>query len=251
MASHEYSRLRARLKVLCLVGGLVSFGISSGQTRDPNASTEGAALYSDEVVIDLAAQALLANYDVVALGRFSEFPASENPLHPEQVTVAFEPVRVFKGQVAEGLAVQVELISDMLVFPGRDQSRYVVRQQMFEEWAAEREELERQEATLSQEYQSGMVALEEYERSLARLRVREEQWLEASAVFLTGRRVGRSHGRTFYEVGGVIRPDRYYVVGMDMSAHDVNTLTLRDTRRSVFWGEWGEDLIPALTRRAR
>lgn len=251
MASHEYSRLRARLKVLCLIGGLVSFGISSGQPRDPDDSTQRAALYSDEVVVDLVAQALLANYDVVALGRFSELPDSANPLNPEQVTVTFEPVRTFKGQVAEGMAVTVELISDMLIFPGRDQSRYVVRQQMFEEWAAEREELERQNATLGQDYQSGMIALEEYERSLARLREREERWMEASAVFLTGRRVGRSHGRTFYEVGGVIRPDRYYVVGMDMSAHDFNTFTLRDTRRSVFWGEWAEDLVPALTRRAR
>lgn len=251
MASGKQSKLRARLKVLCLIGGLVSFGISSGQPRDLDAYTAEQARFSHEQVVDFVAQGLLANYDVVAVGRFSQFPDSSNPLQPEQVIVTFEPVQVFKGQIAESVAVQVEMISDMLVFHGREQSRYVVRRQMFEESVAEREGLVQQAAALEQDYQAGEIALENYQHSRASLQEREERWLAESVVLLTARRVG-PHGQSFYDAGGVISQDEEYLVALNTSAHDFNTFIVRDIgQRSVFWGERAEDLVAALTRIVR
>ncbi len=246
MKSHEQSTLRARLQILCLIGGLLSFGISIGQPRDLVASRAVNERRSIEMIASQLAWALLLNDEAVAVGRFSDIPSS-NSLQNERITVTFTPVQVFKGPLAEGLAVRVEMNSDMVVFPETEQSRYVVRHQMYDEWRAEREELERQVATLDQDHQAGRIASEDYEPSMASLQERVEQSLATfMELFSTGRRVSRG---SFYDWGGVMRPDEEYLVILNVSTDDFSTYVLRDTGGTVLWGEWADDVRAELEAR--
>ncbi len=128
----------------------------------------------------------------------------------------------------------------MVVFPDSEQSRYIVRHQMRDEWRAEHEELERQVATLDQDHQAGRIASEDYEPSMASLQERVEQRLATfMELFSTGRRVSRG---SFYDRGGVIRPDEEYLVVLNVSTDDFSTFVLRDMGWTVLWGEWADDV---------
>ncbi len=117
---------------------------------------------------------------------------------------------------------------------------------MRQDLLAERDELTRQTAALEQDYQAGVVTSDAYERSMEGIREREQRRRTAS-IELPYRAVRSTHGETFYDANGAIRPEEEYLVALNMSTHDFNTFTLKELR-SVFWGELAEDVRSELER---
>jgi hypothetical protein len=203
------------------------------------------------------AELLLNDFDLVAVGQFSNLPDSDsdsaNPLVARDVSVTFEILSLFKGAPQGGSAIKVELISDMLRFPGEDVSRYAKRSQVRHGLTARRTALTEQLATLDRTYLTGDITLEEYEREKERLAAVDAERISVS-VALPTRTVGLTHGKTFYDFGGVIRSSETYVVGLKWTAHDIRAYTLEEVPRSgrnIFWGEMADDVIEALKELAR
>lgn len=75
-----------------------------------------------------------AVYEVVIDGEFFGLPtrAGLDPesLNPRKEVIRFEVAEVYKGQVPD--TIHVEVVSDVLAFPGEDHSRYWKRQQVIE-----------------------------------------------------------------------------------------------------------------------
>ena len=193
---------------------------------------------------------LLEYYELVAVGEFDSFPEGSpddfSLLNPRDVLVEFRILKRYQGMSAD--SIQVELISDMLVFPGEDLSRYAKRQQVRWGQIKEAEAIRRQLETLERSLEAGEIALQEYEEETTKISVLQEQ-LTRDSLATSTRLIGLVHSETSYDLGGAIRPDETYLIGVNKTLDRNHVYMLEEVPRSVkniFWGETRDDLIAAL-----
>jgi hypothetical protein len=258
----------------CLACALAISSTGLGQERDSDAITdedrEGRNLAVGDWVPSARtwAKLLLENFDLVAVGEFSDIPDLKSDsasaevdrldarfaelLMPHEVVVTFNIRGLYKG-ASRGSTIKVELVSDMLLFPGEDVSRYSRRFRHWQELAAEKSAMAERLSELDESYQDGEMTLDEYERTRARLLSPDAERL-AVDVNIPTRMVFITHGETFYDLGGAVGPGESYLVGLNWTPHDLQAYTLDErphNGRSIFWGEMADDVIAALNEFVR
>lgn len=236
-----------------------AFSGPSAQQRDPNVQTledipvGQAVVFGEFVLSDRAlAQALLDNFDLVAVGMFDSAPDREwnqiDILKPHELTVAFRILTLYKGSPAQDEVVAVKVNSDMLVLPGGDASRYAARWSESQRLVTEIDSITARLSSLDQRREAGNLPLSEYENERARLSNSRERLL-AQRLAIPARRVLQSHGDNFYTLEGAIRPGVHYLVGISRSSDDPQTYLLTElpiATRNIYWGQMAEDIAAAL-----
>ncbi len=210
-------RLATHSVIPCVLCGLIVSAASFAQDRDPDAISEEdlQELFDQKIAAThwvrsarKRAMYLLEYYELVAVGEFDSFPEGSpddfSLLNPRDVLVEFRILKRYQGMSAD--SIQVELISDMLVFPGEDLSRYAKRQQVRWGQIKEAEAIRRQLETLERSLEAGEIALQEYEEETTKISVLQEQ-LTRDSLATSTRLIGLVHSETSYDLGGAIRPD--------------------------------------------
>ena len=239
--------------------GLMYGGPSSlGQDRDSDGIKEEdlPALWAQTIAVPPSqiifsartrASNLLEDFELVADGEFFGLPDASgddlSALNPENVLVRFRILDLYQGSAPD--FVEIELISDMLIFPGEDVSRFTKRQQVLDAQIAERQAVGEQVAILERTFEAGEIVLLEYENETARLAVLEDQQIREFLATST-RQIGLVHGNTFHDLGGVIRPNERYLIGANRILDRTNVYRLDEHTTPIFRGEMRDDLIAAL-----
>ena len=236
---------------------------SLGQDRDsdgikeddlPALSAQKIAVHPSHIIWSARTRAsnLLEDYELVADGEFFALPNASrddlSALNPENVLVRFRILDLYQGSVPD--FVEIELINDMLIFPGEDVSRFTKRQEVLDAQIAERQVIRERLAILERAFEAGEIALLEYENETARLAVLDEQQIKESLATST-RQIGLVHGRTFHDRGGAIRPNERYLIGVNRILDRTHVYRLEEHTTHIFWGEMRDDLICALNDLAR
>ena len=201
------------------------------------------------------AEFLLKKYEFVVFGKFVGFPedaAGDLSMDgPKVVVMPFAVSRVFKMSLPLG-TIQIQLNADMLRYPGEEISRYSARHEFWEQYAAWLEQLDRQMTDLREAQQNGFITAQEYQQKEAELLAIQEA-VHAEVGNVPNRFVGVIHGETFYDLGGAIRPDEQYLVGLDWSREDPSIFVLPDVPgdRNIFWGQMRDELATLLERADR
>ena len=253
------SRLVTLQIIPCVLCGLMFGGpSSSGQDRDsdgikeedlPALSAQKIAVPPSQIILSARTRAsnLLKNYELVADGEFYALPDASSDelsaLNPENVLVRFRILDLYRGSAPN--FVEIELINDMLIFPGGDVSRHTKRQQVRDAQFSELQAIREQLAVLERAFEAGEIALLEYENETARLAVLEEQ-LVRERLATSRRQFLVVHGKTFYDRGGAIRPNQRYLIGVNRIPHRAHVYRLDEDTINIFWGEMRDDLVAAL-----
>ena len=163
------------------------------------------------------AMQLLDDHQLVAYGEFSSIPGITleelRGLKSKDVRVRFNIQRLHKGEAV--VSFEVELNSDMLSAPGEDGSRYAKRQ-----------------------------SIRDQNRLFVLAAPRSQDFAP-----LSDREVSSWLGDTFYERGGVIHPDRSYLIGVNKTsdAGDVYLLgELPESPSRIYWGEESDEILKEL-----
>ena len=243
----------------CFLCGLMFGGPSSlGQDRDsegikeedlPALSAQKIGVHPSHIIWSALTRAsnLLEDYELVADGEFFALPDASgddlSALNPENVLVRFRILDLYQGSAPN--CVEIELINDMLIFPGEDVSRFSKRQQVLVAQIAEQQAIREQLAILERTFGAGEIALLEYENETARLAVLKEQQIREFLATST-RQIGLVHGKTFHDRGGAIRPNERYLIGVNRILDRTHVYRLDEHTTHIFWGETRDDLIAAL-----
>jgi len=253
--------------ILCSAFCLIIPDPSFGQDRDPNAIREEdlRELWDQKIAVthwlpspSTIAKQMLENYEFVAVGEFLDFPAEAADdaafLEPRDVIVRFNPHTVYKGDTAPGSMVDVQLNSDMLSFPREPAvSRYTKRRQVRLEQARQLKELDQQLTRLAEDLENKRIAQQTFRDEQTALLARREELIARSLATGT-RRVAVIDGESFYDLGGVIRPDTRYLVGLNRTGENIPTYLLEEFATStsnIVWGETFDEVVPVLSDPAR
>ena len=232
---------------------------SLGQDIDPSLIPAEETLSSGKKIIvapwgTLPAPKILASRlfkccELVADGEFYALPESS----PEELTalkrghtrVRFRIHRLYKGVAAD--AIDILLENDMLIIPGEEISRYESRRQILEEVVADLGPVLDQSDALLRSLEAGDVDRQTY--------TREKEELNA----IISKRIGReglvdwavlrpTHGKTFYDHGGAIRPNERYLLGLNKISHENSAYGLGaySSLSRIYWGEMRDLIVPAI-----
>ena len=243
----------------CLLCGLIFCGPSLSQDRDLDAIQEEdlQELFDQKIAAThwvpsprTRALALLENYELVAVGEFDPLPGASpgdpSVFEPGNVVVGFRVLESYRGTASD--SIEIELNNGMLIFPGEDLSRYTKRQQVRRDQMAESEVIRQELATLERSLEAGEITLREYEDETTRISALEEQLVKDRLATST-RQVFVTHTETFYDLGGAIRLNESYLVGVSRTLDRFNVYALDEVPQSttnIFWGETRDDVIAAL-----
>lgn len=200
------------------------------------------ALTHQDVSPSVLASNLAKNYAIVVYGEFDGESVSniDESLSPKTISATFHVIRAYKGW-AQG-SLQIELMSDMLAHPGTNRSRYAMRGELLSVAKDSLEEIQIQIDSVAQSFDKGEIVEQEFNQSIERLKAERRQ-LIAEYSSLSGRQIATSHGKTFYERGGVIRPTQRYLIGLN------GTLMLEEapvTSPNIYWGELMDEIVIVL-----
>lgn len=225
----------------CLVPGLTA--IAQESNREPAPGTW--AVSSAE-----RAGFLLDHYGIVVSGEFVGFPEDAagdiTKSGPREVVIPFAVSRAYKSYRRLD-TIQVQLDADMLRYPGTDISRYNKRLDVRRRHAAWRARFDRQMAELREAQHNGLVTAREFRDKESELLAIHDA-VVAEAVNIPVRRVVVLHGETFHDLGGAIKPDEQYLLGLDWSRGDPGVFVLPDVPgdRNIFWGPMRDEVVAAL-----
>ena len=217
---------------LCLVAGP-----ALGQAIDPNAiREEDLWKYSQRKIAILnyipmasrRAKALLEEYELVALGELTALSEpDDNVLAPRLVISTFRIDELFKGP--NGLAeVSVELISDMLAFPGENVARHEKRKQVWKGMGAQMESIKRARAALDESLGAGAITQQEYDKRRGEVDQRERTMVDAN-IKLASRQVAVIDGWSFYSLGGAVMPKEKYLLGLNRTKDRIDVFALEES----------------------
>lgn len=227
------SRPRLNNALISLVLGLSlpCIANASGEHDESHHATPGWGL--TEKSATEAAEQLQNRFETVAVGRVLMIedaqPNSERP-----VSAKFLVTRAFKG-LSKHDVLTIKFQPGMIEAFSNDQTS------RFEERAEQVALLQRRLKRVEGEIQS-LRALEQNSGDVSQViqKLEEQQFLLGKALLETPRALPpfSSHGRSFYDLGGVISPGSDYLIGMkgqnNNGEYEVNSL-LRDSL--IFWGE--------------
>ena len=180
------------------------------------------------------------NYEVVVTGEFPEIPedvASDITRKGiAEVDISFEVSALHKGYLPNNV-VKVRLAADMLLYPGEHISRYSKRFETRLEYAAMLESLNQRINSLRNDVRSGLVSIEDLQTQEAVL-VAQRQQLASTIVSIPSRTISTLHVESFYDLGGAIKPNESYLLGLSRSRDDPDVLILQEIPaiRNIFWG---------------
>lgn len=256
---------RTRLALMaCLQCGVFSSSGVPAQDRDeiraaPIGEVDGREIFlsTDVPVSDQQRVSwLLESFDLVAMGRFVDLSLvdsdGKHALRSRTVTTPFRIQGLYSGVETEGSVVDVQLNSDMLAFPGEAISRYAKRQEVHAAFARRMAEAAEERSELDAALRAGAMSDERHRRETARLDVEDMELNEELRAFGT-RGAFRSHGETFYDLGGSIREGEPYLIAVTNVAGEEGAYLLDDlpTTTNLFWGEKLEDMLVELSTRGR
>ena len=200
------------------------------------------------------AEFLLEHYEFVVSGEFVGFPEDVagdlTKSGPREVVIPFAVSRVYKSYLWLD-TIHVQLNADWLRYPGAEISRYSKRLEFRQQHAAWRAQFARQMAELQEAQQNGFITAQEFQEKETEL-LAIHAAVVAEAVNIPSRRVVVFHGETFYDLGGAIKPDEQYLLGLDWSREDPSIFVLSDfADRNIFWGQMRYDIAVLLERADR
>jgi hypothetical protein len=243
--------------------GLLAGVESLAQDSDPRASTEDQiqGLNDRKIAVthwepspSTLASTLLQGYALVAAGQFEDLPITadeEAARRPTDITVTFRISRLFKG--APPLPVRIQLSSDMLFFPLANTSRYAWRQELRGKQIAEEATLNASAERLTEKLSTGSITRQQYEIEQEQLTAARKRLVQESLRTST-RQVRVIDGNTFYDLGGSLRPDELYLIGVNATAGGTSVYVLEESPKNgtnVLWGETMTDVTKALDEAAR
>lgn len=195
---------------------------------------------------------LLDAYDLVAIGEFIDLPedaaADLSPDALKEVVVEFRLHHVYQGYVS-GDPISVTLPADMLRYPGENVSRYVKARDTLLRKAESLLSMEQELAALREALRIGSVTTDEFRRQENEL----SGSLEGLAADIAGTRnrmIAVIHGASFYDLGGALKQDEPYLLGLDRSGENADVFVLVESPhiQNVFWGQTRRDVVTALDR---
>lgn len=223
-------------------------GPTLGQDRDSVAVSE---VTHRPIPAQARASYLLGDYELVADGEFYSFPAASpeelRALQPEDALLRFRIHRLYKGAAPE--SIEIEFVNDMLVFPGEDVSRYAMRRRILDERYKDLEPLREQRDALERSFEAGEIDRLAYEVERDRLLALSQRRRDKDGL-ASRRMVYVLHAQTFYDLGGAIRPNERYLIGVDRTLDRIHVYRLEDFHheksQGIYWGEMREDVAAAL-----
>ena len=189
---------------------------------------------------DRLASYLLDGNELVADGEFFGFPQpTREELRAnkaEQVRIHFQIHKLYKGPAAG--SIKIELTSDMLVFPGTKVSRYVTSALIQDRLRADLDPLHKQVDALKRSFEAKEIDRTKFDLEMNRLTAAMNRRIEKDAI-QPGRMSFLSHGWTFYDEGGVIRPGQRFLIGANrvQTGREVYGLGVTGDNSTVYWGE--------------
>ena len=200
------------------------------------------------------AEFLLKKYEFVVSGKFVGFPEDVagdlTRSGPREVVIPFAVSRVYKSYLWLD-TIHVQLNADWLRYPGAEISRYSKRLEFRQQHAAWRAQFARQMAELQEAQQNGFITAQEFQEKETELLAIHDA-VVAEAVNIPSRGVVVFHGETFHDLGGAIKPDEQYLLGLDWSREHPSLFVLSDfSDRNIFWGQMRDDIAALLERADR
>ena len=256
----KFDRLRFCRHGALLLSCLAFSCPSLGQDIDPSLITAEETRSSGKKIIvvpwgkclpapEELASHLFENCELVADGEFYALPESS----PEELTalkrghtlVRFRIHRLYKGVAPDAIAIQLE--NDMLIIPGEEISRYEKRRRILEEALADVEPVLEQTDALLRSLEAGEVDRQAFTKETERLNAIISERIGREGVVDWALIGGPSHGKTFYDLGGAIRPNERYLLGLNTISHENNAYGLSAFGRLswIYWGETREYVLAA------
>lgn len=220
-------------------GLLDSLEESTANANDSHSSVVDTSAHTNSA--SNLASALMMSFDIVVLGEFEPIPADleKDPLKARMVSVTFVVSHSYKG--SEPGPMEIELMSDMLVYPGEEVSRYVkridMRKSLGQSLRDTRAELEALKLSLA----SGAISNQQFETESSE-KANEKDELLRQRNGLGSRRATSIDMESYYDRGGVIRPGIPYLVGLDR--HGI--LDELPINTNIYWGSMMEEILSVL-----
>ena len=191
-----------------------------------------------------SAQALVSGSLVVVDGEFYAIPEADEEeletLDRKDLMLNFRVMKVYNGWAPESIKIKAN--SDMLVFPGKNTSRYVERLKIIESQRAQFRPLWEREVALEALLKTGEISQETFEaKQLGLFELAEEVARDHKVTDLT--EVGAIDAETFYEMGGLIRENERYVFGFPVQPSGDNTYEIEVAGGYMYFGERREDVV--------
>ena len=199
---------------------------------------------------------LMEECDLIADGEFFAFPFSSSEelraLRPENMHINFRIHQLYKGEASN--SIEVQIISDMLVYPGEALSRYVKREIIFETRKEDLRPVLRQIRELEKAHKEGKITRQRFERERNRLNAIVSDRVEQDGLYSSFRRsVGALHGETFYDRGGAVSPEKSYLICVNKLSEDAGAYILEEDpdMANIYWGEMRDYVLSGLDEPAR
>jgi len=170
-------------------------------------------------------------------------------LDREQVSFNFRVDKVYKGSAPD--TIKVEVVSDMLAYPGRNTTRHAERMRILEYQDNILRPITDQIHALRRLFDSGQITEELYSTQITTLfRLVEEtaaahDFKVTDYTDVTAHMIHRSS--TYYDDGEGIREGKPFLIEFDMELNASDTHVLDEVSTPIYSGEQREDVIKALT----
>ncbi len=223
-----------------------------GQRDVPEAiSWAVSSLERDRFDPNRIAGALLHESGAVVDGEFYGIPEPTEVelerLDREQVSFNFRVDKVYKGSAPD--TVKVEAVSDMLIYPGRNTTRYAERMRIVEYQDAILRPISDQIRALQASFEEGEIAEESYLTQSMSLRKLADE-TAASQFKVTDHTVVKNWSlheeSTYYDHGEGIREDKFFLIQLDAGLNESATQVLDEVSTRIYSDERREDIIAAL-----
>ena len=214
-------------------------------------SALGEKIYGPPPDPEIVASILLGHYDFVADGEFYDLPESTEEelkaLKHENLLVKFRIEKLYKPEGHLLDSIDVQLASDMLVYPGEGTSLYAKKQSILDKQREDVHILVNQSRANESLFEADDIDYSEYisKRSKILDLVRERKRRDGLADHHT---VTIIDGESFYDRGGVIKLGQKYLLAANEHPERAQVYFLDESQvySISYWGKERQDLLSIL-----
>ncbi len=214
-------------------------------------SALGEKIYGPPPDPEIVASILLSHYDFVADGEFYDLPESTDEelksLKHENLLVKFRIEKLYKPNGHPSDSIDVQLASDMLVFPGESASRYIKKQSILHKQREDLRVLLDQNRATKSLFEAGEIDYSQYVSRLGEVNalVRERKRKDGLADHHT---VTIIDGGSFYDRGGAIRLGQKYLLATNEHPERTQVYVLDESQvySISYWGKERQGLLSIL-----
>lgn len=182
--------------------------------------------------------------DLIALGEFVSVCDTEfgkSPLRDFRLlTAKFRIEELYKGTSETGTTVDIQVVGDMLVYPGETITRYQKRKEIRQDINDRKDTIRKR---LDDINNRGVIESVQDNNDEEKLRA-ELAVLVRRSLDTPPRILAVLDQPSFYEVGGMIEPNVQYVIALWIE-DDGSYLLAESYDRNIFWGEEAEQMADA------